>query len=134
MTNGHAGGIHNWIVSDTGQSDAELLRTMGTGLYVTEMMGQGVNIVTGDYSRGAAGYWVENGVIQYPVHEVTIAGTLQEMFANIVAIGAERDVRGSVNTGAVLLEKMKIAGAYTPWWLSASFTLWNNWSGLFVVM
>ena len=75
------------------------------------MMGQGVNIVTGDYSRGAAGFWVENGVIQYPVHEVTIAGTLQEMFANIVAIGAERDARGSVSTGAVLLEKMKIAGA-----------------------
>lgn len=111
VTNGHAGGIHNWIVSDSGQSDAELLKTMGTGLYVTEMMGQGVNIVTGDYSRGAAGFWVENGIIQYPVHEVTIAGTLQEMFANIVAIGAERDNRGSVSTGAVLLEKMKIAGA-----------------------
>ncbi|MGB0216904.1 MAG: metalloprotease PmbA [Alteromonas oceani] len=111
VTNGHAGGIHNWIVSDSGQSDAELLKTMGTGLYVTEMMGQGVNIVTGDYSRGAAGFWVENGVIQYPVHEVTIAGTLQEMFANIVAIGAERDARGSVSTGALLLEKMKIAGA-----------------------
>jgi PmbA protein len=111
VTNGHAGGIHNWIVSDSGQSDAELLKTMGTGLYVTEMMGQGVNIVTGDYSRGAAGFWVENGVIQYPVHEVTIAGTLQEMFANIVAIGAERDARGSVSTGAVLLEKLKIAGA-----------------------
>ncbi|MCP4865709.1 MAG: metalloprotease PmbA [Pseudomonadota bacterium] len=111
VSNGHAGGIHNWIVSDSGQSDAELLKTMDTGLYVTEMMGQGVNIVTGDYSRGAAGFWVENGVIQYPVHEVTIAGTLQEMFANIVAIGAERDARGSVSTGAVLLEKMKIAGA-----------------------
>lgn len=111
VSNGHAGGIHNWLISDSGQSDAELLKTMGTGLYVTEMMGQGVNIVTGDYSRGAAGYWVENGVIQYPVHEVTIAGTLQEMFANIVAIGAERDTRGSVSTGAVLLEKMKIAGA-----------------------
>ena len=111
VTNGHAGGIHNWIVSDSGQSDAELLKTMGTGLYVTEMMGQGVNIVTGDYSRGAAGFWVENGVIQYPVHEVTIAGSLQEMFANIVAIGAERDARGSVSTGAVLLEKMKIAVA-----------------------
>ena len=111
VTNGHAGGIHNWIVSDSGQSDAALLKTMGTGLYVTEMMGQGVNIVTGDYSRGAAGFWVQNGVIQYPVHEVTIAGTLQEMFANIVAIGAERDARGSVSTGAVLLERMKIAGA-----------------------
>lgn len=110
VSNGHAGGIHNWIISDSGQSDAELLKTMGTGLLVTEMMGQGVNIVTGDYSRGAAGYWVENGVIQYPVHEITIAGTLQDMFANIVAIGAERDCRGSISTGAVLLEKMMIAG------------------------
>ncbi|NVK54254.1 MAG: metalloprotease PmbA [Alteromonadaceae bacterium] len=111
VSTGHAGGIHNWIVGDSGHSDAELLKTMGTGLLVTEMMGQGVSIVTGDYSRGAAGYWVENGVIQYPVHEVTIAGTLQDMFANIVAIGAERDDRGSISTGAVLLEKMTIAGA-----------------------
>ncbi|MDC8829748.1 metalloprotease PmbA [Alteromonas gilva] len=111
VSTGHAGGIHNWIVGDSGHSDADLLKTMGTGLLVTEMMGQGVSIVTGDYSRGAAGYWVENGVIQYPVHEVTIAGTLQDMFANIVAIGKERDERGSISTGAVLLENMTIAGA-----------------------
>ena len=110
VTNGHAGGIHNWQISDTGQDDAELLRTMGTGLLVTELMGQGVNTVTGDYSRGAAGFWVENGVIQYPVHEITIASTLQEMFANIVAIGAIKDKRGSVETGSILIENMKVAG------------------------
>ena len=84
---------------------------MGTGLWVTELMGQGVNIVTGDYSRGAAGFWVENGIVQYPVHEITIAGSLQDMYANIVAIGVEQDCRGSVSTGSVLLEKMMIAGA-----------------------
>lgn len=110
VSNGHAGGIHNWIVGDTGQSDAELLKQMGTGLMVTELMGQGVNTVTGDYSRGAAGFWVENGVIQYPVHEITIAGNLSDMFANIQAIGAERDVRGGVQTGSVLLGEMRVAG------------------------
>lgn len=110
-SNGHAGGIHNWIVGNTGQSDAELLKTMGTGLLVTELMGQGVNVVTGDYSRGAAGYWVENGVIQYPVHEVTIAGNLKDMFAGIQAIGAVQDQRGSVSTGSVLLSEMSIAGS-----------------------
>lgn len=109
-TNGHAGGIHNWIIGDTGHSDAELLKEMGTGLLVTELMGQGVNIVTGDYSRGAAGFWVENGVIQYPVHEVTIAGNLRDMFNGIVAIGAQKDARGSVQTGSVLINQMKIAG------------------------
>lgn len=110
-TNGHAGGIHNWIIGDTGHSDAELLKEMGTGLLVTELMGQGVNIVTGDYSRGAAGFWVENGVIQYPVHEVTIAGNLRDMFNGIVAIGAQKDARGSVQTGSVLINQMKIAGS-----------------------
>lgn len=109
-SNGHAGGIHNCIVSDTGHSDEELLRTMGTGLMVTELMGQGVNIVNGDYSRGAAGFWVENGVIQYPVHEITIAGNLRDMFANIVAIGAQREVRGALQTGSVLVNDMQIAG------------------------
>jgi len=111
QTNGHAGGIHNWLVGDTGHSDAELLKEMGTGLYVTELMGQGVNIVTGDYSRGAAGFWVENGVIQYPVHEVTIAGNLKDMFAGIQAIGKNKDARGSVHTGAILINQMKIAGS-----------------------
>jgi len=109
-SNGHAGGIHNCIVSDTGHSDEDLLRTMGTGLLVTELMGQGVNIVNGDYSRGAAGFWVENGVIQYPVHEITIAGNLRDMFANVVAIGAQREVRGALQTGSVLVSEMQIAG------------------------
>jgi len=99
------------IVGDTGHSDADLLKEMGTGLFVTELMGQGVNGVTGDYSRGAVGYWVENGIIQYPVHEVTIAGNLKDMFKGIVAIGAEKDVRGSVQTGSVLIDQMKIAGS-----------------------
>lgn len=109
-SNGHAGGIHNCIVSDTGESDAALLKKMGTGLLVTELMGQGVNIVNGDYSRGAAGFWVENGVIQYPVHEITIAGNLRDMFKNIEAIGAEREVRGALQTGSVLINSMQIAG------------------------
>lgn len=111
QSNGHAGGIHNWLVGDTGHSDTDLLKEMGTGLLVTELMGQGVNIVTGDYSRGAAGFWVENGQIQYPVHEVTIAGNLRDMFAGIAAIGCEQDQRGSVQTGSILIDKMKIAGS-----------------------
>jgi PmbA protein len=110
VSNGHAGGIHNWLVSHTGESDQELLAKMGTGLLVTELMGQGVNVVTGDYSRGAAGFWVENGVIQYPVHEVTIAGSLRDIFSSIVAIGAEQERRGAISTGSVLIEKMSIAG------------------------
>ena len=110
-SNGHAGGIHNCIVSDTGQSDEALLKQMGTGLVVTELMGQGVNIVNGDYSRGAAGFWVENGVIQYPVHEVTIAGNLRDMFKNIVAVGAQKEVRGALQTGSVLIDDLQIAGS-----------------------
>ncbi len=108
--NGHAGGIHNWLVNNTGESEAELLQKMGTGLYVTELMGQGVNTVTGDYSRGAAGFWVENGIIQYPVHEVTIASNLKDMLRNIVAVGAEQEDRGSIFTGAILLESMQLGG------------------------
>ncbi len=110
QTNGHAGGIHNWLVKSTGESDAELLQKMGTGLLVTELMGQGVNIVTGDYSRGAAGFWVENGQIQYPVHEITIAGHLKDMFADIQAIGAQIEDRGSIQTGSVLIGQMQVAG------------------------
>ncbi|MCC2608042.1 metalloprotease PmbA [Planctobacterium marinum] len=109
-TNGHAGGIHNWLVKDTGHSQAQLLKDMGTGLLVTELMGQGVNIVTGDYSRGAAGYWVENGVIQYPVHELTIAGNLKDILRNIVAVGTDTELRGSIFTGSLLLESMAVAG------------------------
>jgi PmbA protein len=110
QSTGHAGGIHNWFIQHTGDSDQEMLAKLGTGLLVTELMGQGVNIVTGDYSRGAAGFWVENGVIQYPVHEITIAGNLADMLKNIVAIGAEQETRGSVQTGSILIENMQIAG------------------------
>ena len=110
QTNGHAGGIHNWLIQDTGEDDAALLRKMNTGLYVTELMGQGVNTVTGDYSRGAAGFWVENGIIQYPVHEITIAGNLKDMFKNIVAVGNEVDANSSILSGAILIESMQIAG------------------------
>jgi PmbA protein len=107
---GHAGGIHNWLVEASHQDLKNVLKEMGTGLLVTEVMGQGVNIVTGDYSRGAAGFWVENGEIQYPVSEVTIAGNLKDMFLKVAAIGADVDVRGSIQTGSILIESMSIAG------------------------
>jgi PmbA protein len=109
-TTGNAGGVHNLIVEPGRSSYDELLRQMGRGLVVTELMGQGVNGVTGDYSRGAAGFWVENGVIAYPVHEITIAGNLKEMFRNIVAVGSDVDARGGIRTGSILIEKMTIAG------------------------
>ncbi len=83
---------------------------MGTGLFVTELMGQGVNPVTGDYSRGASGYWVENGELAYPVHEITIAGNLKQMYRDIVALGTDVDLRGAIRTGSVLLSELTIAG------------------------
>ena len=83
---------------------------MGQGLYVTELMGQGVNGVTGDYSRGASGFWVENGAIAYPVHELTIAGNLRQMLRAIVAIGTDVDMQGAIRTGSLLIEDMTIAG------------------------
>ncbi|OOE87250.1 metalloprotease PmbA [Salinivibrio sharmensis] len=107
---GHAGGIHNWYVSHTGQDADVMLKTLGTGLLVTELMGQGVNPVTGDYSRGAAGFWVENGEVQYPVSGITIAGNLNEMFANIVAIGTDIETRSQIQTGSVIIDAMKVAG------------------------
>ncbi|MFT7314682.1 MAG: PmbA protein [Paraglaciecola sp.] len=110
QTTGHAGGIHNWFIKNSGQSDLEMLATLGTGLLVTELMGQGVNVVTGDYSRGAAGFWVENGIIQYPVHEITIAGNLADMLRNIVAVGAVTERRGSIQTGSILIDEMQVAG------------------------
>ena len=111
QSTGHAGGIHNWLVKPnlTGGLTA-LLRQMGTGLLVTDVMGQGVNIVTGDYSRGAAGFWVENGEIQYPVAEITIAGQLQGMLKNIVAVADDIEHRSNIQTGSILLDKMKISG------------------------
>jgi len=87
------------------------LRRLGTGLFVTELMGQGVNYVTGDYSRGASGYWVENGEIAYPVHEVTIAGTLPEMFQNIIGIGRDAYTMGGKTVGSLLISRMKLAGS-----------------------
>lgn len=106
----NAGGARNLFVSHGQQDQAALLKQMGTGLLVTELMGQGLNMVTGDYSRGAGGYWVENGEIQFPVQEVTIAGNLRDMYRNLVAIGCDLDRRGSIRTGSVLLESMKVAG------------------------
>ena len=110
-TTGNAGGAHNLLVAPTltGGADA-LLSRLGTGLLVTELMGQGVNMVTGDYSRGAAGFWVENGSIQYPVAEITIAGNLRDMLKGIAAVGNDVDVRGGTRVGSILLQEMTIAG------------------------
>ncbi len=109
-TTGNAGGSYNLIL-EPGKRDFEgMIREMGRGLLVTELMGQGINPVTGDYSRGAAGYWVEGGEIQYPVEEITIAGNLRDMFRSIAAIGSDTLVRGSRQCGSILLERMTIAG------------------------
>ncbi|MCD6656966.1 metalloprotease PmbA [Vibrio cholerae] len=107
---GHAGGIHNWYVKSTGQNYQQMLKELGTGLLVTEVMGQGVNVVTGDYSRGAAGFWVENGEIKYPVSEITIAGNLKQMLQQIVALGSDIETRSQIQTGSILIESMKVAG------------------------
>jgi len=110
QTTGHAGGIHNWLVEPTGGDFDAMLKTLGTGLLVTELMGQGVNVVNGDYSRGAAGFWVENGEIAYPVSEITIAGRLQDMFNGIVAVGNDIDMHGSIRTGSIIINEMQVAG------------------------
>ncbi len=107
---GHAGGIHNWRIAGQGSSFDDLLKQMGRGLVVTELMGQGVSAITGDYSRGAAGYWVENGEIQYPVSKITIAGNLKDMWRNIVTVGNDIETRSNIQCGSVLLPEMKIAG------------------------
>ena len=109
-TTGNAGGNHNLTLEPTGEDFAALVKKMDRGLLVTELMGQGVNPVTGDYSRGAAGYWVENGQIAYPVQEITIAGNLKDMFMAIVAAGTDVSRRGSRQCGSILIEKMTIAG------------------------
>ncbi|MBL4794067.1 MAG: metalloprotease PmbA [Pseudomonadales bacterium] len=106
----NSGGVRNLFIDSTGGDLQEMLKTMGTGLFVTELMGQGVNMVTGDYSRGAAGFWVENGEIQYPVHEITIAGNLKGLYANLVAIGSDVDKRGNTQTGSLLFESMMVGG------------------------
>lgn len=110
-TTGNAGGAHNLLVAPTlaGGMDAMLSR-LGTGLLVTELMGQGINMVTGDYSRGAAGFWVENGVVQYPVAEITIAGNLRDMLLGVAAVGDDIDARGGTRVGSILLQDMTIAG------------------------
>jgi len=109
-TTGSAGGNHNLILESGGSDLPGLIRTMGRGLLVTDLMGHGINLVTGDYSRGAAGYWVEGGEIRYPVEEITIAGNLRDMFRSIVAIGSDTLTRGSRSCGSILVEGMTIAG------------------------
>ena len=111
-TTGNAGGVHNLIVATPGKAlDMQsFLTRLNNGLLVTELMGQGVNGVTGDYSRGASGFWVENGAIAYPVHEITIAGNLTQMFLGIVGVGSDEDLRGTIRTGSILIGEMTIAG------------------------
>ncbi len=108
---GHASGVHNLALADTGKSFDDCVAAMQRGLVVTELMGHGVNTVTGDYSRGAAGFWVENGCLDYPVEEVTIASNLRDMYRGIVEIGSDIDLRGSIRCGSILLENMTIAGS-----------------------
>ena len=108
---GNAGGVHNLTLSHQDLSLTQLLATMRRGLFVTDLMGFGVNTVTGDYSRGASGFWVEDGQIAYPVEEITIAGNLTDMFKNIIASAADTDLRGNIRSGSILLESLTVAGA-----------------------
>jgi PmbA protein len=110
VTTGNAGGVHNLVVHGEMLDPMSLMRRLGTGLFVTEMMGQGVNPVTGDYSRGAAGFWVENGEIARPVHEITVAGNLRRMLLGIAALGDDVDTRGAIHCGSLLIDEMTIAG------------------------
>jgi PmbA protein len=114
-TTGNAGGSHNLTLTSRltqpGDDLKAMIQKLGRGLLVTELMGQGVNYVTGDYSRGASGYWVENGEIAYPVHEITIAGNLKDMFKGIEAVGADAYNYGAKTVGSILVNRMKIAGS-----------------------
>ncbi|WP_116301567.1 metalloprotease PmbA [Alkalilimnicola ehrlichii] len=110
QSTGHAGGVHNLVVQPGEFGFDELVRHMGRGLVVTSLMGQGVNMVTGDYSRGASGFWVEDGALAYPVQEITVAGNLRDMLANIQAIGSDVDLRGNVRTGSILIDGLTVAG------------------------
>lgn len=110
-TTGNAGGAHNLVVQDTNQSFSDLLKMMGTGLLVTEILGHGLNMVTGDYSRGAAGFWVENGVIAHPVEEITIASNVKDMLKQIVAVGNDAVIPSSKQTGSILIERMTVAAS-----------------------
>jgi PmbA protein len=107
----NSGGVHNLFVTHGDEDQKALLRRMSRGLLVTELMGHGLNMVTGDYSRGAAGFWVENGEIQFPVQEVTIAGNMRDMFKQIVAVGNDLELRSNIRTGSVLIERMTVAGS-----------------------
>ena len=109
-TTANAGGVHNLTVDSTAGDLQSLLKQMNTGLLVTELMGQGVNILTGDYSRGATGFWVQDGVIQYPVEEITIAGNMKDMFQHIVAVGSDVNPNIATRCGSVLIEEMMLAG------------------------
>jgi PmbA protein len=110
QTTANAGGVHNLEIASGELSLEEMIKSMGTGLLVTEVMGQGVNIVTGDYSRGASGFWIENGEIQYPVEEITLAGHLGEMFRGLQAVATDLDTRGNLRTGSWWVEGLTIAG------------------------
>jgi len=107
---GNAGGSHNLVLGHGPDDLAALMCKMGRGLFVTEQLGQGINPVTGDYSRGAAGYWIEDGAIAYPVEEITIAGNLRDIFRDILAVGSDVDRRGSRHTGSILVGRMMVAG------------------------
>jgi len=111
QTTANAGGTQNLIVPGNAGDLESLIAEMGTGLLVEELIGQGVNAVTGDYSRGVVGQWVENGEIKHPVHEVTIAGNLRDLYARIAAIGTDQDMRGGIRCGSLLVEEMTIAGS-----------------------
>ncbi|HZL93943.1 MAG TPA: metallopeptidase TldD-related protein, partial [Vicinamibacterales bacterium] len=110
-TTANAGGVHNLLVTPTAGTLADLIADCEQGFVVGELLGQGVNIVTGDYSRGAAGFWVERGQIVYPVHEVTIAGNLADLFRQIQAVGSDVDSRGTVRCGAVRVDGLTLAGS-----------------------
>lgn len=110
VTTGNAGGVHNFEINQSSSNLSELMHEMDTGFLVTELMGQGVNMLTGDYSRGAAGFWVERGEIQFPVEQVTIAGNLRDIFAHIVKVGNDLDTRSNFRTGSILIGKMTVAG------------------------
>ncbi|EKD92078.1 MAG: hypothetical protein ACD_29C00203G0001 [uncultured bacterium] len=108
---GNAGGIFNLFVTHSGSDLKKLFKKMHKGLLVTELMGEGVNITTGDYSRGVSGFWIDHGEIQFPVEEITIAGNLKDMFQNIVEIANDIDIRGNIRTGSILIDRMTIAGS-----------------------
>ncbi len=110
QSTGSAGGNHNLVVRPTGPDLRGMLKLLGRGLFVTDMLGHGTNLLTGDYSRGAAGYWVENGEIAYPVEEVTVAGNLKEIYRGIAAVGSDTVVRGAYRCGSILVDRMTVAG------------------------